>query len=295
MRGLHSKGIGLLLGASINIQTDFSINALIWFSSLRPGEEGPTRRIVEDVEPIFQSKRLIFEKYEVTSIKAFEDALAKVSEAVTNGLRPMIHIDMHGSAEVGLEISAEQNFVPWEQFIRWLRPINAAMGNDLCIVSGACFGLHAIRPLKLDQPAPFYILIAPEREVTFGFLEDHSAAFYADMMESGDVTLAHARNLAPNMSLFHCEKFLIISIMRYIKYHCRGHGLRVRRERLLTEVMQEGMPNTRLNRRKLRKLLKAGLKPDQAMLDRYVASFLLDKPCNFTMDDLVKMVDHPLS
>jgi hypothetical protein len=277
---------------SIDVQNNFSINSLIWFSALRPGEEGMTKRVLEDVEPTFRSRGLIFERYEVTSIAAFGDALAKVRAAAsTNGLRPMIHIDMHGSAELGLEISAEGKLLSWDQLVKWLRPINAATGNTLCIISGACFGLHAIKPLKLDQAAPFNILIAPEHKVTFGFLEDHSAPFYAEMMEAGDVMQAYQRNLAPTMAAFQCERFLMISIMRYIRNHCRGLGLRVRRERLLTEVMREGMPNTRQNRRKVRKLLKTGLKPDQAMVDRYVTSFMLGKPCSFTMDDLVNMVD----
>lgn len=169
------------------------------------------------------------------------------------------------------------------------------MGNNLRVVSGACFGIHAIKPLKLDQAAPFNILIAPKQTVTFGFREDHSAQFYTEMIEAGDVTLAYEHNLAPTMSAFNCEKFLVISIMRYIRNHCRGRGLRVTQERLLTEVVREGMPNTRQNRRKVRKLLKTGLKPDQAMLDRYVASFMLGMPCNSTMNDLVKMVDSSLS
>lgn len=280
---------------SISVQTAFPINALVWFSALRSGEEGVTRRVIEDVEPFFRTRNLRFQRYDITSKHAFKDALGEVHKAVTSdGLRPMIHIDMHGSANNGLEISAERTNLSWEQFIQWLRPINKAMENNLCIISGACFGLHAIKPLKIDQSAPFYILIAPDAEVTFGYLEDHLAPFYKEVLESGDLTLAFEQNFASKMKAFFCEKFLMISLMRYIRNHCRGRGLRIRQERLLTEVMRGGIANTRPNRRKMRKRLKAGLKPDQAMLERYVASFMLGKPCNFTMGDLLKMVDSSL-
>jgi hypothetical protein len=41
----------------------------------------------------------------------------------------------------------------------------------------------------------------------------------------------------------------------------------------------------------IRKQIKAGIKPDQAMLHRYANTFLLGKPCPFTLDELLMALE----
>ncbi len=90
------------------------------------------------------------------------------------------------------------------------------------------------------------------------------------------------------MRLFHCEKSLAIVLSRYIGDSCIGKGGDLRRERLLTEVLTNGVPNNRANKRMLRKSLKHVTRPTQALLDRLVDTFLLGKQVGFNVDDLVK-------
>jgi hypothetical protein len=139
-----------------------------------------------------------------------------------------------------------------------------------------------------------FALIAAEDETNFGFLLDHTFPFYRELLDTGDLGAAFEHNLAPAMKSFNAERFLAVTFLRYIRNHCRGKGVQLRRERLMTEIFLGGRPNTKQNRRAIRKQLKQGLQPDQAVLDHYTSVFMIGKPCAFTMDDLFQMVDQSL-
>ena len=84
---------------------------------------------------------------------------------------------------------------------------------------------------------------------------------------------------------------LFIVVARYIKAACKGKPVAERRERLMTEVFMQGMENTQANRKVIRAKLKTGLKPSQALLDRYARTFLVGRRCSFTMEQLLAFLD----
>jgi hypothetical protein len=58
----------------------------------------------------------------------------------------------------------------------------------------------------------------------------------------------------------------------------------VRRERLLTEAISERrLPRNRNVRRSIRKRVKTLVRPTQALVDRYVKSFLIGKKVVFAL------------
>src|SRR5205085_9690398 len=52
-----------------------------------------------------------FQVYTVPSQALLEDAFDKIADAARQGCRPLLHIDMHGSIERGLEIAASMEFL----------------------------------------------------------------------------------------------------------------------------------------------------------------------------------------
>jgi hypothetical protein len=275
----------------MDITAGLTVNTLFWISSLRAGEEGPTRRVLENLEVECQRIGLPFKVYEPTSVPLLLDALEKIEEASRKGMRPIIHFDMHGSISKGLEIAAAKESGSWPVVVERLKAINIATKNNLCVVSGACFGLHAIKEVTITEPCPFYILIAPEHEVSFGFLEDHTAAFYAEVFSSADIMKAYESHLAEQMKVFHCEKMLAVALARYIRKSCRGQGGKQRRERLISEIFMQGRERTPENLREVRWQLKAGLRPTQDFVDRFAERFLIGKKCGFTLDDLMGVIE----
>lgn len=272
----------------ISFTSTLHVNALFWISSLKPGEEGTTRRVTEDLAPFFNSIGLPYQRFTPESASDLDAILNSIAHAATKGMCPIVHFDTHGAERLGLYVAASGEYISWDQLIRRLRTINIATKNNLCVVSALCFGFHAIKALSIMKPCPFYMLIAPEREITFGFIEDNMSRFYRDIFKDLDVLKPYERHLSAHMRLFHCEKSLAIVLSRYIADSCMGKGGDLRRERLLTEVLAKGVPNNRANKRTLRKLLKDMIRPNQALLDRLVDTFLLGKEVGFTMDDLAK-------
>ena len=189
------------------------------------------------------------------------------------GTGPILHFDMHGSKEKGLEIAATGERVPWPDLVKKLQAINRATGNNLCVISASCFGLHAIMQIKIIETVPFYVLIAPENEVIIGFLEDHTVSFYNDVFSSCDIVAAHKKHLAGAMKLFHCEKMLAVAIGKYISNACKGKSGRERRERLLTEILIDGDKRSSQNLKEVRKKIKEGLRLTQKLVDRFGSVF----------------------
>lgn len=209
------------------------------------------------------------------------------SHASEHGMRPLLNFDMHGNKDDGLYISKTSEDVSWTHLAADLQELNKATGNNLVVVGAACYGLRAIMPIKLDKPAPFFILLAPEKEVSSGFLEDNLPCFYRELFKSGSLDQAYSRYLSDEFKYFHCEKMLFIVISKYIKAGCKGKSAQKRRENLLTEVFSQGMEKTDENLKAVRNKIKDGLKPDQALLDRYAKVFLISRTCSFNIDQLL--------
>ena len=272
----------------ISFTSTTRVNALFWISSLKPGEEGTTRRVIEDLTPFFDSIGLPHQYWTPGSAADLDAFLGAIAQAATAGMCPIVHFDMHGSERLGLYVAASGEFVSWDRLIRKLRAINVATQNNLCVVSACCFGFHAVRALQIMEPSPFYMLIAPEHEISFGFVEDNMFRFYEHVFTDLNIIETYEQRLSAQMRIFHCEKALAIVLSRYIGESCIGKGGDLRRERLLTEVLKSGVPNNRANKRMLRKSLKYMTRPTQALLDRLVNTFMLGKQVGFNIDDLAK-------
>jgi hypothetical protein len=273
----------------IKIPSGIKINSLIWINSLDAKEQGTTERVHDVLQPYFVSIGLPFQSFEPKSAKELLAFLDQIAAAAARGLRPIIHLDTHGSATKGIFIAASGEFVSWKDLNDGLRPINVAMNNDLCIVSAACFSLQAIKQMTVQKPAPFFILIAPEETVTFGFIENNTTRFYEEVFKGNDVVAAHEKYLAPRLKLFHSEKMLAIILTRIIRDHLTGKGRRIRQEDLVTQVIKDGLPNTPENRKLARKVAKESARPTQQLIDRYTASFLMGKGEGIKIDDLIEL------
>lgn len=270
------------------------VNSLFWFTSLGPNEQGVTQRIQEDLRPYLDQEGLQCKIFEPRTAKELLAALGTLAEEAKKGLRPIIHFDMHGNLTCGISLTASGEFVPWSQLVAHLRAINVATDNNLLVVSGACFSMEAARRhITLSEACPFFILIAPVREVSSGFLEDNTVPFYRCLIEGGEVVAAHEQRLSEKIELHHSERFLAFLIANYIRDYCIGKGGRKRREQLLTKATGAGLVRNRYDLRKVRKAVKAFTRPDQGMANRFTkfaSTFLIGKAPGFDIDDVMKLV-----
>jgi hypothetical protein len=121
------------------------LNAIVWITSLGSDERGATRRVIEDLEPYLHSIQVAFALVEPKSAKDLCETLDAVAVQAHDGLRPVIHFDTHGLANRGIYIAASGEYVDWHAVVTKLRVINVVTGNNLCVVSAACFSMQIIK------------------------------------------------------------------------------------------------------------------------------------------------------
>ncbi|MCH8618019.1 hypothetical protein [Undibacterium sp. TS12] len=277
---------------SILLNSRFSCNSVIWISSLPNAEMSPTNRMVETMAAHSRELGFLFQHFSVSRIAKLWDLLDEISiHARDYSLKPIVHFDTHGHKDAGIYVDGEGAYADWNTLAEKLRAININTKNNLAVVGATCFGLQAIKPISIQTEVPFFLLLAPEDDVTVGFLEDNVPNFYRTLFELGDIDEAQFRHLSKKFKYFHCEKMLFIVIARYLKEQCKGKGGAERRERLITEIFSQGMEKTPDNLKLIRKKLKEGLRPDQGLLDRFTGIFLIGRPCSFSMEDLENFIE----
>lgn len=271
----------------LQTSSGFAINSIFWLRSLSEIDRGPTRRVLEDLQPYLQGIGVELHLQDVQSTSELYAALGMLARP---GVRPIIQLDMHGAKE-GLLLTPSGEMAPWDGVVPKLRTINITSGGNLCVVAGACYAYYAISKASILDASPVNILIGPDREVAAGKLEHGLGGFYVSLFSGGEIGSAVADNLGAPFQLFNAERFLVIALCKYIRDACKGRGAAARRERLLSEVLLSGRPRTPENMRVIRMQIKEKTKPNQDMLNKYADRFLLGRPCPFTIDQIIKLVE----
>lgn len=275
----------------MDFSIEFNANTVCLVTSPRAGEEGVTRRLLEGISDVSNNGGgFKFTHYQLKAGDGFFQALEEVFYAIDDGVRPIIHFDMHGSQEKGLEIGSSGEFIDWESFVEAFRILNAKLCNELVVLITACHGLHAILPIRFEETAPFLCLIAPEHEVSVGVIESGVPEFYQELFSSGSLALA-CQKLGEEFRYFHSAEFLFRTLAKYIKEQCKGAGGRKRIESLLTQVMQTSLGESQGKISKYRAQIKQHLAPSQELLDSYTSRFLMGKAADVKIDHLIVQIE----
>lgn len=276
---------------SIQIPSSFSNNAIILISSPRKNELNVGRRLHEDLTTLrAEVQDFHLEHHYVSTRHDLIEILRDIARKSKKGLRPIIHFDMHGDQRRGLEINPSREFASWLELTAWLRKINIRARNNLCVIAAACHGLHMISPISIHNAVPFYCLIAPEQEVTLGFINDRMYPFYKKLLQSGNLHDA-LHEIKGTFKEFHCEKMLTIVLAKYIKFQCKGAGFRKRKEQLITDALSRDIPRTQATLRHLRKLVKENINPSELLIKKYASRFLIGKEYQVTLDQIAGLIE----
>lgn len=204
----------------------------------------------------------------------------------------MIHIDTHGGPDDGICIIGANGdeFVPWNVVCDSLRSINIATGNNLCVVSAACFGFYVVKHNDIHKPVPFYMLVSSSKTLSFKFTEAQTFGFYKCIFEELDFIKRYNEYLASEMELFLCEKLFAVSLSRYFRFKCMGKGGKKRVEDLVTMALQGRIPPTPANLSFLRQAARQHIKPSEALFSKYASTYFIGKSPGFTFSDVIKFV-----
>lgn len=271
----------------------FANNSIFVLSASRTGEVGVARRLVEDLEQIRIATHAVrIEHHNIATQRELVSCLQYIARAAKKGVRPILHLDMHGDDRRGLEIPASREFATWRDVNSWLQKINISSKNNLCVVVAACFGLNLVAPISVIQPAPFYCLIASRYSFDLGYFEQNMIPFYRVLLQQGSLQNA-IQEIDEHFELFHCEKILAITLARYIKTACKGSALKGRTEGLISEALAAGIPRSKQSLKLLRQFFRANLQPSDALVRRYAERFLIGKSFSVSLEEIMRLVDQP--
>lgn len=269
----------------------FNLNEVILITSPRADEKGLERRLVESIKDISENGgHFNFTHAPLYAGDGFFQFLEEVYYRIEAGLKPLIHIDMHGCERRGLEIGENGDYVDWQYVVDALRILNEKLNNQLIVLITACHGLHAILPINFQKSAPFLCIFAPEEEITFADIEDKVPQFYSELFSTGSLDSA-LEKLGGKFTLFNSVEFLFKVLTVYIERECQGKGGRERREGLLTQIMQTSLGDAPEMIGEYRGFVKDYIKPDQALLDRFTGRFLMGKASEIKIEDLLAAID----
>ena len=260
-------------GATITSTAHVIVNSLVFVESLPDSEHHTGRYLEEDLAAELDLSKVHHEYHAVTSPDELLAVLSDLRDRAKHGLRPILHIDTHGSQD-GLHLVG--GLVRWNEVVAACRAINRETANNLVACFSACYGLRAILEGNITELTPFFAVVGPEATITGGELETEFAAFYRTVFSSGDMVTA-AANLS-SMKVYYAEKALTISYARYVREGCMGVGKRTRVERLVTDY-RTAQPTGSI--RTARRAIKKMIKPTVGQFERYKRRFLMsDHPAN---------------
>ena len=278
--------------AALTISETLQTNAIVWIHSLPEQEMGPSRRILEDLDGLAITGGLPVFAHAVRNRAELSDLFRQLTASAEQGLRPVLHVDAHGTVAEGLLLAPSGERVGWGEIIEDLRALNVATANNLTCIFALCFGLHLYRQVSLKRPVPAYLFCAPPEEISVGFLEGQTMAFYQEMSRTSNVTASFEATLGGVMQSFHCQGLFLQSLLRYIRTYCIGRTRQDRLERMVTAVLQrDGIVNPSSAQLKhARQEIREFLKPGQRVIDLFAPSFLIGRAPAFTFADLDRIL-----
>jgi hypothetical protein len=110
-------------------------------------------------------------------------------ECLRHTLKPIVHFEVHGLASrFGLALNSGK--VDWPEIYPKLAAINIASKWNLFVTMAACFGNYAMMLINPLHPAPFKAIIGSFDEIGEKDLYAGYNSFYAELLNSLDVSSA---------------------------------------------------------------------------------------------------------
>lgn len=273
----------------IEINSDFLNNGVVIIKSLAEDDLDTASNLYDFFE-VNKGSYPHIELHEVKSKAHVLNILRDIETRVGGDFRPIIHFETHGNPELGLYINDSDEFISWSEIIIHLREINIKTNNNLVVVLSSCHGLNAIKPIEIFEPSPFLILIAPEKEVKAGFIDDQIRAFYTTLFSSNSF-LSAMKTINEKFVLFYSEKYFTISVVNYFKLSCSGKGAKQRKERLISEALKNIQGPSKKQLKLVRKRVKEFIKPNRHAFKRISEKFIIDKSkYTVTFTEIMKLV-----
>lgn len=210
-----------------------------------------------------------------------------------HGNAPIIHFEVHGSADGrGLVLNSKE-LVTWEELYQNLLPINRILKNELFITMAVCHGSFFLLSSYINRATAFRGIVGSFYEITESDLIIRYEAFYQELFSSFDLNTAYSRLKDANPRIpntygcFSCEYVFARSYIEYEAKECTESALTERAKKI---IASNGMNFNRSERREfIREFIKKERKNHISFFNRdYCAFFMLD-----TYPELAQNMEFP--
>ncbi|WP_399424919.1 hypothetical protein [Vibrio campbellii] len=256
----------------------FHTNCFIVFDFVPENELQTGRRLEEAINDslIQTNSEMMCFRHRCPNKQSFLRELDNLSYLVEKkGIFPYVHIEGHGSPEK-LEL-LDGSTVLWSEVFEKFRAINILSKNNLFFSSGACNSAYSMASVtSICKASPVYGLLAPEKIVQAGSVQDGFVAFYQSLILTGSLNSAFSvftdKANGKDYALIFSDLLFEKVAFKYLTEQCMGKGRKKRLENVLTEAMKKvDMPL-----HKARKELKKQLQGPQALaLKRFYEKFMI--------------------
>ncbi len=230
---------------------DGQVNSIAILDAIPEGEMNTARRLREDIRDLSFSiaDGLQVRYVRVDTLGALEAGIASlVDEARSNGLKPWLHLEGHGSADESGFQAAGGTHCSWDRLKEVITPLNVATGLNVILILATCFGGSFARAIRTVDSAPVLGLIGPKREVKTGEIESGFAAFYRSFFESSSLKEAiEALNVGAPNNLYYrtsAQQFFYEVWASYKNIQCSTQEIENRARRMYRVAKDQELSRT---------------------------------------------------
>ena len=154
-----------------------------------------------------------------------------------------------------------------------------------------CYSLHFALELRhLDQAVPFFVLAAPENEISIGELEAGIVPFYRAVFSSENFGNALREHL-PSMQEILSEKMFLTAMLDYELKYCSRKAIDTRTEAVMSRAKSGGIVALNGSLRSLRRATKSQLRKGltRAYFDRHVDVYMIGRRPAFDYQEFKRL------
>jgi hypothetical protein len=211
----------------------FTLSEIVVVESLEPHEAPTGAILVKTLDGLIGelAPNLRVTHWPCESALEFRAQMQQLADrARKSGVRPLLHIEAHGSEAGGLEF-ANGSSLSWDDLGLLLTELNVATQFNLFVVVAACYGAHLVSQFSPLSPAPAWGIVAPTRSVDPGELLRGFRSFYGCLLRTKDATLATTILEDGNLSEGHwfsemAEDWFGLLVTNYIKENLSHRAVR---------------------------------------------------------------------
>lgn len=168
----------------------FKSDYLIILDTLSSNELQTGRNLDEEINDCINEKKIFFScfQWKCQEYNDFLNAINKIKIGIMKDNKyPCIHIEGHSSSD-GLKF--DNKIVAWDKIRDQMKEINFLCKNNLFLSIAACSSAFLYKKIYLSEPAPFFAILAPKREIEAGDLVKIFSSFYCSLISNGSLNEA---------------------------------------------------------------------------------------------------------